>query len=135
MRILLLQLSDIHFTSAAKRPFKIKEAVMGKFLSADACFLAVSGDIANTGAPEEYEVARTFFTDLRSALLIGGIPRVEVTMIPGNHDCNLRNQNDTRTFLHINIALTNITAPITTTMLQPRMTFISAPTILETEVI
>src|ERR1700721_2963135 len=103
MRALLLQLSDIHFSSSADpvagRAAKIKEAMVGNFLGADVCFIAVSGDIANTGSPDEYEVATTFLTDLRSALLIGGISRVEIVLIPGNHDCNLRKENETRTFL------------------------------------
>src|ERR1700675_1553205 len=103
MRIVLLQISDIHFRSAndplAQRALKIKEAVLEKILSADACFIAVSGDIANTGAPEEYLVAKTFFTELRSALLISGFSMVEFVVIPGNHDCNLRKENETRKFL------------------------------------
>jgi hypothetical protein len=103
MRILLLHLSDIHFRSASdpltKRAVKIKEAALGKFLRADACFIAVSGDVANSGDPAEYSVAITFLTELRSALLLSGLPRVDFVAIPGNHDCNLRSENETRRFL------------------------------------
>lgn len=103
MRIALLQLSDIHFGSAnnpvADRALKIKDAVHGKALGADACFIAVSGDVANSGDPDEYSVARAFFSELRSALLLSGFTRVDFIAIPGNHDCNLRKQNETRTFL------------------------------------
>jgi predicted MPP superfamily phosphohydrolase len=103
MRIALLQLSDIHFGSAsnpvADRAVRIKDAIHGKVLGADACFIAVSGDVANTGDPEEYSTARAFFSELRSALLLSGFPRVDFVAIPGNHDCNLRKQNETRTFL------------------------------------
>jgi hypothetical protein len=81
MRIVLLHLSDIHFRSpndpVAERVLKIKEAVLGKFLRADACFIAVSGDVANSGDPAEYSVAVTFFIALRSALLLSGFTRVE----------------------------------------------------------
>src|SRR5271166_5520876 len=103
MRIVLLQLSDIHFRSSSDpitaRALKIKDAVLGKILGAHACFIAVSGDIANSGAPAEYSVAKAFFTALRSALLISGFSIVEFVAIPGNHDCNLRKENDTRRFL------------------------------------
>jgi predicted phosphodiesterase len=103
MRIILLQLSDIHFRLAsdpvAERALKIKESVIGKFLHADACFVAISGDVANTGDREEYSVAITFLTALRSALLLAGFTRVEFVAIPGNHDCNLRRENETRRFL------------------------------------
>ena len=103
MRSLLLHLSDIHFQRAddavAARALRIKEAVLGACPTADACFVAVSGDIASTGDPEEYAVAEKFFGDLRAALLTSGIPEVQLVFVPGNHDCNFREEIDTRRFI------------------------------------
>ena len=103
MRILLLHLSDIHLRSAddpvAARAIRIKDAVVGACPTADACFVAVSGDIANTGDPKEYAVAGRFFGDLRAALLASGIRQVELIFVPGNHDCNLKDEIDTRSFI------------------------------------
>lgn len=103
MRILLLHLSDIHLSSAddpvAYRAIRIKEAVVGACPTADACFVAVSGDIANTGDPKEYAVAGRFFGDLRASLMTSGIPEVQLVFVPGNHDCNFRGEIDTRAFI------------------------------------
>jgi hypothetical protein len=82
----------------------MKEAVIGASPMADACFIAVSGDIANTGDPAEYAVGRSFFSDLRSAIAAAGVRQVELVVIPGNHDCNFRQESETRKFI-----LTNLT--------------------------
>jgi len=103
MRILLLHLSDIHLRSVddpvAARAISIKQAVVGACPTADACFVAVSGDIANSGDPKEYALAGRFFGDLRAALLASGIRQVELIFVPGNHDCNLKDEIDTRSFI------------------------------------
>lgn len=103
MKILLLHLSDIHFASkddrVARRAGKLKEAVAGSFRGADACFIAISGDIARTGDPGEYSVALYFLNELRESLMLAGINQVEIVLVPGNHDCNLRSQVDTREFV------------------------------------
>jgi 3',5'-cyclic AMP phosphodiesterase CpdA len=103
LRIILLHLSDIHLRSTkdavAGRAHRIKETILAKCPDPAACFIAVSGDVANTGDPVEYDVAKSFFIELRSSLLLAGVSQVELIVIPGNHDCNLTRQNETRTFL------------------------------------
>jgi 3',5'-cyclic AMP phosphodiesterase CpdA len=103
LEVLFLHISDLHFRPDSNEPTarvaKLKEAVFAQFPFASHCFLVVSGDVANTGAPEEYSVAAVFFNDLRTALLLGGLQLVEIVSVPGNHDCNFRNQTDTRIFL------------------------------------
>src|SRR5208337_4039184 len=47
----------------------------------------------------EYAVAERFFGDLRAALLTSGIPEVQLVFVPGNHDCNFREEIDTRRFI------------------------------------
>lgn len=48
-------------------------------------FIVISGDIANTGMPEEYEAAHWFLVRLCEQLEIA---RSHVVLIPGNHDVN-----------------------------------------------
>jgi predicted MPP superfamily phosphohydrolase len=100
MAILLVQLSDIHFhwpeDGVASRVTALKQALISKIPRADACFILLSGDIANSGASEEYAIAKRFIDELRSSLNDAGISRVEIVAIPGNHDLNLQNEPDTR---------------------------------------
>lgn len=103
MQVVILHLSDAHFKSVgdpvANRSAQIKAAILAKYPVADACFLVFSGDIANTGAIEEYAVAKRFLNELRSSLIASGMAVVEIVMVPGNHDCNFRNEIDTRKFV------------------------------------
>jgi 3',5'-cyclic AMP phosphodiesterase CpdA len=46
-------------------------------------FVAVSGDIAFSGQPAEYELARRFFDDL---LATTGLGKDRLFLVPGNHD-------------------------------------------------
>ena len=46
-------------------------------------FIAVSGDIAFSGAPEEYGLARQFFDELLEAT---DLPKTRLFIVPGNHD-------------------------------------------------
>jgi hypothetical protein len=108
MQIIVLHLSDSHFRSTAdvlsQRVTKMKEAVVAVGPMVDACIIAVSGDIANTGDGGEYNAARSFLSDLRAAITAAGIKQVELIMIPGNHDCNFRKESDTRKFIITNLA-------------------------------
>ena len=45
--------------------------------------ILVSGDIAYSGQPAEYELARAFFDDLLAAV---DLPRDRLFLVPGNHD-------------------------------------------------
>lgn len=98
--ILLVQISDIHFHASddelVKRANAVKAAITGRFPRAENCFLIFSGDIANSGAPEEYDRARVFLDLLKTELLNHGFEQVEVVSVPGNHDLNLRGETDTR---------------------------------------
>jgi len=103
VKILLLHLSDVHFRSSADpvagRATRIKEAVVGACPMADACFVVISGDVANSGDPNEYSVALAFLNELRTAILLAGVGEVDLIVVPGNHDCNFRVETDTRTFI------------------------------------
>ena len=64
-------------------------------------FVLLSGDLAFSGKPEEYEIAATFLDDLSDAT---GVSKAHIYCVPGNHDINRERQNMTftgaRTTLH-----------------------------------
>ncbi len=64
-------------------------------------FVLLSGDLAFSGKPEEYEIAATFLDDLSDAT---GVSKAHIYCVPGNHDINRQRQNMTftgaRTTLH-----------------------------------
>ena len=53
-------------------------------------FILVTGDIAFSGKPEEYELAADFFDDLQCT---SGVPKERIFCVPGNHDINRDRQN------------------------------------------
>ncbi len=64
-------------------------------------FVLLSGDLAFSGKPEEYEIAATFLDDLSHAT---GVSKAHIYCVPGNHDINRERQKMTftgaRTTLH-----------------------------------
>lgn len=49
----------------------------------------MSGDIAFSGKPEEYEAAESFLLDIRDAIQDEGCGFVDIIVSAGNHDCSL----------------------------------------------
>jgi hypothetical protein len=85
-----LHISDLQFRASPVRDDQvlqeallqdIHERVQKDNLRPD--FVAVSGDIAFSGKPQEYAVAREFFDRLLQAT---GLPRPRLFVVPGNHD-------------------------------------------------
>lgn len=100
MPIVLIQLSDMHFQfprmKIPERASRVARAVAAKVPSAEACVLVLSGDIANTGARNEYEIAKAFVEELKKELNSAGTTQVYSVAVPGNHDLNFREEPDTR---------------------------------------
>lgn len=61
----------------------VKRSVREENLSPD--FICVTGDVADSGQPAEYERARKFFDKLLAST---SVPKERVFIIPGNHDFN-----------------------------------------------
>ena len=99
MKLLLIHLSDIHFTAANDvifdRSSAILNAVKNLDYSLDLCVVVVTGDIAYSGSDEQYIIALEFFEQLKQLLsnnLSGtdqdhAVP-VNLIVVPGNHDCD-----------------------------------------------
>lgn len=103
MKLAILHLSDIHLRSSSDPVLqRVKDIASSTFptaRSADACLILVTGDIAFSGSSDQYELAKSFLTEIRDAILTEGCPLVDVFMVPGNHDCNLLPENTARTIV------------------------------------
>jgi predicted MPP superfamily phosphohydrolase len=103
MRILVVQISDIHLKTpggaVGDRAAKVAQAVVAKAPRVDACYLVLTGDVANSGEPAQYSAARQLIERIKEELLEARIASVNVVAIPGNHDLNLATETDTRGFL------------------------------------
>src|ERR1035441_583434 len=92
MRLLIVQLSDIHFRSGSNRIGHAFEKLMSAILSImpkpQACLVVVTGDVAYSGEGSQYNQAVTFFTRLEQELKVAfGGDHLRFDYIPGNHDC------------------------------------------------
>src|ERR1700752_3976741 len=101
MKLLLLHLSDIHFKSDKDpilgRVGRITGAVKSVDLDIDARFLVVTGDIAHSGDPAQYELALDFFTRLKTSIHeIDSTKPSFCIYVPGNHDCDFGGEHDAR---------------------------------------
>ena len=103
MKLGILHLSDIHFrreresNSILERTEQIAAAFRG--LSEpriDACFVAVTGDIAYSGNSQEYLVALDFFSALRETMAEFSTSSDKFIFVPGNHDCEFGQQHSIR---------------------------------------
>jgi len=89
VKVILLHLSDIHIKSSGDNPVlfhaqHIAAATASIAADAEQCFVAVTGDIAFSGAEDEYRLADRFFTSLRDELS-DRLPECEchLVVVPG----------------------------------------------------
>lgn len=92
MKLLILQLSDIHFKSSTDlidRFSKITPLLSAYHYEYDNILLLITGDITYSGKANEYEIADVHLKGLVDEIekLHGKKPNVFI--IPGNHDCDL----------------------------------------------
>ncbi|WP_263375549.1 metallophosphoesterase [Granulicella aggregans] len=101
MKLAIVHLSDIHFKSASdvglRRRAKLSNTIAFSRSPEEELIFVITGDIANTGDPAEYQIAIQFFTSLLADLGIDiKANPAAMTFIPGNHDCNFRGIGDLR---------------------------------------
>jgi predicted MPP superfamily phosphohydrolase len=72
MKLCVLHLSDIHFHETGNQIFDralaIASSSFTRARTADACLIAVTGDIAHGGKAGEYDVAIRFFEEIKKAI-------------------------------------------------------------------
>ncbi|WP_081933563.1 metallophosphoesterase [Massilia sp. 9096] len=100
MKLCVLHLSDIHFHTTGnpvlERASAIAASAFSAARSADACLIAVTGDIAFSGNSLEYQVARYFFDEIKREISSETGRPVYVILVPGNHDCALKPVDEIR---------------------------------------
>lgn len=104
----ILHLSDVHFKKAknpiSKRVDQIVSAISAHAHEIGQLLVVFSGDIAYSGAKEEYAVANDF-----TAALLAGLQSINadfvagVVLVPGNHDCLLSEENSIRAMFLSNL--------------------------------
>lgn len=95
MKILLVQLSDIHIRHSTDpvlgRVQRIVDAVKGIEPSINAAVCVLSGDVVYSGTNEQFELALSFVAELKTQM-DAALPRTPLRFIavPGNHDCDFK---------------------------------------------
>ncbi|MDD7803004.1 metallophosphoesterase [Ralstonia solanacearum] len=102
MKIVILHLSDIHINNYSHpildRWEKICATSNALLPDARAVFVVVTGDIAQSGSEEEYQLAGTFFDRLLHCIR-GKVKEktiVHMVTVPGNHDGMFKDPNAAR---------------------------------------
>ena len=99
--IAVLHLSDLHLRLQTNAIMSRIDALADAFRSEshplDACFVAVTGDIAFSGLSSEYLVAKDFLHSLKTRLHSDHPEaQIELLLVPGNHDCDFSGPTDMR---------------------------------------
>src|SRR5665647_621595 len=83
----ILHLS-INNNSIVKKIPLIYKAIQNYTLDVDEIFIAVTGDLAYSGKALEYVEALDFFVSIRDDLEKYSNKKINIILVPGNHDCN-----------------------------------------------
>ena len=101
--IALLHLSDIHVRATTNaitaRVDAVAATLRSEALTPQACFIVLSGDVAFSGLPAEYRLAKDFLAALKQRLKSDHpSARLECLVVPGNHDCDFHRPTEMRDF-------------------------------------
>ena len=98
MKILFIQLSDIHFTetdnSLLAKEQQLISAISNSCKDSDTVFFMVTGDLANTGSQAEFAIANSFIKRIQAAVEEYAGKKINILLLPGNHDCVLPEQDN-----------------------------------------
>lgn len=100
-KLAVIHLSDIHIhgesDSCLDRASDLASACFEMAREADACLIALTGDVAYAGKAAQYELAKTRLIEPIRQLMEKETSRpVYVAIVPGNHDCDLIPKDDIR---------------------------------------
>ncbi|PKL20831.1 MAG: hypothetical protein CVV48_10990 [Spirochaetae bacterium HGW-Spirochaetae-4] len=100
MKYFLLHLSDLHIDKSSVEMNSYFESIFSITKNiADSCDLVlilVSGDIADQNSQQGYIEAYVLLSQLVENYNSLKVPRVEIIITPGNHDCNFHNGDEVR---------------------------------------
>lgn len=100
MSLLILHLTDLHLNAQSidflDRADSIVNAAFSSVEKKDQVHIVISGDIANWGLKNEFELAEKFISRLISLIVekVGFTP--SVLIVAGNHDCNFSGDQSLR---------------------------------------
>jgi len=99
MKIGVLHLSDLHIQdeSLIERIEKVVKSIEYDIKQISHLYIVFSGDITNSGKKTEFDIAKTFVSNLIEKLKKkSAILNIEQLAVPGNHDCCFDNVKKTR---------------------------------------
>lgn len=100
MTFAILHLSDIHISlendPILKRSKKVAATIFPRLPELDAIYILVSGDIAQSGQKNEYELARLFLDQVADEIRFQKPLEIKFLIAPGNHDCNFSGDQESR---------------------------------------
>ncbi|EKD25314.1 MAG: hypothetical protein ACD_80C00085G0002, partial [uncultured bacterium (gcode 4)] len=97
MHIGIIHLTDLHISADTVLQDKIESlcrSLVSDLKEVSKVFLVLSGDLANSGQPSEYVVVKSLIDQILNS--IDESKRVEIVMVPGNHDCNYQHETQLR---------------------------------------
>ncbi len=117
MKIIISQISDIHFRSKDNPILDKTDEIIGAISSVcpssndiGAHFIVCSGDMAFSGKGEEYKIAERFLSELKEKIskISRSTTLTDFLIVPGNHDCNFSKDNAARKILLDKLATSSI---------------------------
>ena len=105
MKVLLVQLSDIHIKTAddavLQRSSKIVDAVKNLESDVQAVVCILSGDVTFSGSEDQFLLALDFITQFKTELErhVPSGCSISFVAVPGNHDCDFSEATDAREVL------------------------------------
>lgn len=93
-KLAVIHLSDIHISEKENKCLSHIDTIVSTCFesarSADACLIAVSGDLSWSGKKSEFNIAHTGLLEVLKSRLAAETGRdVYIAIAPGNHDCEL----------------------------------------------
>ncbi len=109
MMIGILHLTDLHIKENTNLQKKIESLATvinnsNQYNNIKKIYIAISGDLAHSGYSEEYNNIKTTLDSLLKKLKIDS----KIIMVPGNHDCNFKKEDDLRKLLLKNVSYDSI---------------------------
>lgn len=130
MKIGVIHISDIHISANNKDILtrlmeKMQKACFSELSEVIKLYIVVTGDIANTGSKEEYDIALFFFKTIWQNIKNNHhtINSIKFVFTPGNHDCDFTFDNPVRDALLSTIKTENIAVEIVNNCLSVQNNF------------
>lgn len=100
MKLSILHFSDLHLKDDTNLLIAEADEIAGfcfdDYRNSDCCLIIITGDIAYSGLPNEYAIAKDFLTKIIETLTVEKNIPISVAIVPGNHDCNFSENNSVR---------------------------------------